>query len=267
MAKKREWFDNDSLWRSLESFLFPETSYAAAARNVAAVLRLAKPKGRSVLDQACGPGRYAIPLAMRGFQVTGIDRTRYFLDRGRARARKARARLEWVRADMRDFVRPEAFDLALNMFTSFGYFAKEADNFAVLQNLHTSLRPGGACVLELMGKEVLAKIWLPTSVQEAGRAMLVSRRRILGDWDRVWNEWTLIRGGRATRYAFDHALYSGREMKDLLGDAGFSEIRLFGSLDGDPYDLDAKRLVAVARKPRPPARRSPAGRTRVRRSA
>ena len=268
MAKKREWFDDDTLWRKMEPFLFPETSFAVAAKNVRAVLRLARPRGRAVLDQACGPGRYSIPFANRGFQVTGIDRTRYFLNRGRTRARAARARVEWVRADMRDFVRPESFDLALNMFTSFGYFAKDADNFKVLQNLHASLRPRGVCVMELMGKEVLARIWQPTSVQEIGGTKLLNRRRIQGDWDRVWNEWTLIRGARAARYTFDLALYSGRELRDLLGEAGFSEVRLYGSLDGAPYGIDAKRLVVVARKAplrKAPLRKAPARKSRARR--
>lgn len=34
----------------------------------------------------------------------------------------------------------------------------------------------------------------------------------------------------------------------LLDQAGFSEVKLFGHLDGRPYGPDAPRLVAVARK-------------------
>jgi hypothetical protein len=42
-------------------------------------------------------------------------------------------------------------------------------------------------------------------------------------------------------------VYSGQELKTLLGVAGFATVALFGGLDGRPYDLQAERLVATAR--------------------
>jgi hypothetical protein len=43
-------------------------------------------------------------------------------------------------------------------------------------------------------------------------------------------------------------LYSGKELADLLRSVGFAEIFLYGALSGIPYDQNAERLVAVARK-------------------
>ena len=60
---------------------------------------------------------------------------------------------------MRKFKRPDSFDLALNMFTSFGYFENPADDAQVLRNIHGSLQPGGSLVLETIGKEVLGRIF------------------------------------------------------------------------------------------------------------
>lgn len=249
MAGKRGWYDDDTMWRDLEPHLFPEASFRAAARNLPALLEIAKPKGRSALDLCCGPGRYTIPLARKRFRVTAVDRTRYFLDRGRARARRAGVRVEWVRADMRDYVRPDTYDLALSMFTSFGYFEDEAENFTVLRNLHECLRPGGVLVMELMGKEVLARIWQSSSVSDADDgSTLINRRWIRDDWTRIRNEWVLLRGRAVKTFRFDLTLYSGKELSDLLRDAGFASVRLYGSVDGGPYDLKAMRLVAVARK-------------------
>jgi hypothetical protein len=42
-------------------------------------------------------------------------------------------------------------------------------------------------------------------------------------------------------------VYSGLELRDRLHHAGFARVGLYGGLDGRPYDLDAARLVAVAR--------------------
>jgi len=52
----------------------------------------------------------------------------------------ARLAIELVQADMRGFVRPEGFDLALSLFTSFGYFDDAEDDLRVLRNVHRSLR-------------------------------------------------------------------------------------------------------------------------------
>jgi SAM-dependent methyltransferase len=175
--RKREWFDDDSFWRELYPFMFPEQRIADADEQMAKVLALTKPVGKSVLDLICGPGRYSVALAKRGFAVTGVDRTKYLLDKGRARARAARVKIEWVEKDMRDFARAESFALVISMFTSFGYFDDKREDITVLENMFASLQPGGVCLIDVGGKERLAKIVQLTSssVLDDG-TMLVERR-------------------------------------------------------------------------------------------
>ena len=48
------------------------------------------------------------------------------------------------------------------------------------------------------------------------------------------------------RYEFYLRVYSGQELKTLLGTAGFRTVRLHGALDGRPYGAGAERLIAVA---------------------
>ncbi len=250
-ARKKEWFDDDSLWKELFPFMFPERRFAGAVEQVDQVLKLAKPRGKRALDLCCGPGRCSIALARRGFAVTGVDRTRFLLAEARRRARAARVTIEWVRADMRDFVRPGAFDLVLSMFTSFGYFDDKREDVTVLKNMFTSLRPGGACVIEVMGKEVLARIYEPTGCDElADGSRLVQRREVFDDWTRARNEWILIRRGRARTWKFHHTVYSGQELRDRMEVAGFTDVRLYGGPDGSEYNRNATRLLAVGKKPR-----------------
>ena len=92
--------------------MFSKERCGDAAEALRKALKLVQPTGKDVLDLCCGPGRWAIPFARDGFRVTGVDRTKRFLDRARADAKRAGVRIEWVRQDMRDFVRPAAFDLA-----------------------------------------------------------------------------------------------------------------------------------------------------------
>jgi SAM-dependent methyltransferase len=249
-ARRREWFDNDAFWRELYPFMFPAARFAEAPAQIKQVLALCRPAGRTALDLCCGPGRCSVALAQRGFAVTGVDRTRFLLQKARARARAARVRVAWVESDMRDFVRPDGFHLALSLFTSFGYFDDKEQDRAVLRNVFRSLRPGGVFLIDVMGKERLAKI-LQRTTSEAGPdgSLLVQRHAIFDDWTRVWNEWILLRNGRARTFRFHHTIYSGQELRDRLEQAGFAGVRLYGSLAGDAYGPDAPRLIAVARKP------------------
>ena len=248
--RKKEWFDDDSFWRELYPFLFPEKRVADADEQVAKALALTKPPGKSVLDLCCGPGRCSIALAKKGFRVTGVDKTTYLLNKARAKAKAARVNIEWVREDMRDFVRPASFALVLSMFTSFGYFDDRQDDMTVLQNMFTSLQPGGACLIEVLGKERLAKILQPTiSTVLPGGTLMVERHEIFDDWTRVRNEWLLIRGGRAKSFNFHHTIYSGQELRDRMERVGFVAVTLHGSLDGDAYGPNAERLVTIGHKP------------------
>src|SRR5262249_2361234 len=140
----------------------------------------------SVLDLCCGPGRHAVEFAQRGFQVTGVDRTSFLLDRARERASEAGASVDWVAEDMRRFVRTDTFDLAVSLFTSFGYFKDEQDDLAVLRNIHRSLKETGVLVIEMLGKERLARVFQNTlSTELADGSLLVQRQQLRDDWSRI----------------------------------------------------------------------------------
>jgi SAM-dependent methyltransferase len=151
--------------------------------------------------------------------------------------------------DMRDFVRDGAFDLALSVFTSFGYFNDKREDLQVLENIFRSLKPGGVCLIDLMGKERLARILQSaTSDELPDGTKLIQRHEIFDDWTRIRNEWILIRKGRARSFKFHHTIYSGQELKDRMEQAGFSAVKLHGNLAGDDYGPNAQRLIAVGRK-------------------
>ncbi len=171
--RKKEWFDDNAYWRELYPSMFTEERFAAAPEQIEKVLALAEPIGKAALDLCCGPGRCSIALARAGFRVTGVDKTKFLLDKARAKARAAKVKIEWVHADMRDFARPEAYDFALSMWTSFGYFDDKREDIQVLENILTSLKPGGVVLLEMMGKERLARMLQPDDVRRFTRWLTV----------------------------------------------------------------------------------------------
>ena len=248
-SEMAEWFEDEAFWESLFLFIFPPERLAAAGDEIGRLLELLDFEGRDVLDLCCGPGRHAVELARRGYRVTGVDRSPFLLARAEALAAAEKVHVDWIRSDMREFARPQSFDLAINMFTSFGYFDRRDDDAVVLRNLHASLREGGRLVIDMIGKEHLAEIFQPVTVEEAADgSLLVQRHEIFDDWERIRNEWLLIRDGAATSFRFHHTLYSAQELKISLAAAGFDEIRAYGDLDGSDYGLGSERLVVVARR-------------------
>lgn len=245
----RAWYDDDAFWEVLYPFMFPATHFEKAAEHVPLLEELTGCSGGALLDLGCGPGRYVVPFAKRGYAVTGVDRTTFLLSKARAYAEQEQVKVEFVQEDMRHFVRPGAYDIAINLYTTFGYFEDPADNQRVLNHVCASLRDGGVFVLDVMGTEVLAHIYRDSEarVLEDG-LVLVQRRRAINDWREMDNYWTLIEGERARTFYIRHWIYTGFELRQMLLAAGFESVRLFGDFDGAEYGPDARRLIAVARK-------------------
>ena len=143
------WHEDPTFRGTLEGLLFPPEKLDAAADELDALLSLADVGGGRMLDVPCGVGRHAVELADRGFEVTGVDATGRYLETARRRAEEAGVDPELVGADMREFRRPEAFDLVLNVYTSFGYFEDRDDDRLTARNFHESLAEGGRLVMSL----------------------------------------------------------------------------------------------------------------------
>jgi SAM-dependent methyltransferase len=169
-----------------------------------------------------------------------------------AAAEEEELAIELVEADMREFVRADAFDLAISLYTSFSYFEDQGEDRKVARNLCESLRSGGVLVMEMIGKEVLARIFQKRHWEETGDGTLfLQEHSIERGWSWIGNRWILVRNGEVKERRFGHRLYSAVELADLLASAGFAEVETYGDLGGEPYDHAARRLVAVARKQDP----------------
>ena len=101
-----------------------------------------------------------------------------------------------------------------------------------------------------MGKEILCRRFQSRTWQSnpAGTAFLLEERTVRQGWAYVENRWIVFDERGRHEFQFDIRVYSGRELEALLQRAGFSEIAMYGSLEGDPYDDRAERLVAAAKK-------------------
>lgn len=242
------WHKDDAFWETMP--MFSDDRWAIAPGEVDAVIDLlGVDPGAAILDLCCGAGRHSLELARHGYRVTGVDRTAAYLREAQQKATAAELDLELVEADMRDFVRPGAFDGAINLWTSFGYFEDPAEDRLVAENICRSLKPGGRLVMEMMGKEVLARIFAPRDwFTLPDGSLFLQERKVIRDWTWMENRWILVDGNRQREYLVSHRIYDGAGLRQLLLSAGFAAVDLYGELDGSPYGPEARRLVAIAHK-------------------
>ncbi|MEU7587261.1 class I SAM-dependent methyltransferase [Micromonospora sp. NPDC049230] len=242
------WYEDLSLWSGFSDVLFSAERARHAAGLVATSPLLAFPPGSRILDQCCGAGFFAAPLARQGHRVTGVDIHRELLDRAAAETAEVASEASFVRADVREYVSPDAFDVVLNMYTSFGYFDEHDDNVQVLRNAYRSLVPGGKVIVDLLSKEIYASWVGPPKIVDVPGGMVVMRDTILDDWTRYRTDWTLVRGNRAEHTSLTCWVYSAAELKDMVTQAGFEKVECFGNFDGGPYDGAASRLIVRGTK-------------------
>jgi SAM-dependent methyltransferase len=246
-----EWYNDDSFWITWAPYLFSADRVTRTQQDVSNVIELLTLQaGARILDLCCGTGRHALELSRRGYAVTGIDRTDSYLQSARALARNEHLKVDFLRADARALDIRNRFDAAISMFTSFSYYSDPRDDLRVASGLYKALKPGGGLVVETEGKEVIARDFREREWfwHEDGTIGL-HERAVRGGWDSIESRWILLRDGAvAWEGTISHRLYSGVELRDVLGRAAFSKVEVYGSLAGDPYDHRAQGLVAVATK-------------------
>ncbi len=243
------WHEQDAFWEKWAPIMFHERRWEKTAEEVANIISLLNiGEATSVLDLCCGPGRHSLELARQGFSVTAVDRTKMYLERARKQAETEGLKIEFIQDDMRQFCRPSAFDVAINLFTSFGYFEDTNDDKQVAANVYHSLKEKGVFLIDIMGKEVLARIFRERDWYELDNTMVLEERKVCANWSWIENRWLMIKDGKMDEWKVSHRLYSATELAALLSDCGFKAIDVYGDLTGTPYDHTAKRLVLVAHK-------------------
>jgi SAM-dependent methyltransferase len=100
---------------------------------------------RRVLDVGCGTGTFAILLAQRGFEVTGVDPALASLEV--ARAKPGSDSVRWIHDDAASLPTVE-FDLATMTGNVAQAIVERSDWEALLRGVYEALRPGGYLVFE-----------------------------------------------------------------------------------------------------------------------
>ena len=201
-----------------------------------------------ILDCPTGFGRHALVLAGEGYRVTGLDRSPELL----AEAERRRGDAEWprfVRGDYREVPFEDAsFDAVLNLFSSLGYLGRDGD-VGVLREFRRVLRPGCSLVVESAHRDAFARSSARRTWDRLPDGSLYLEERSV-DWSAgTIDTYRLIVSPSNERVERPYVLHfdSAKEWAEMLREAGFVEVDVFGAWDGvTPISPDVWRLVIRA---------------------
>lgn len=202
------------------------------------------------LDIACGSGRHSLELARRGFDVTGFDLSEFLIGeakKGLKNSKEKDLRVKFLIKDMRNFNFRNSFDVAVNIFTSFGYFENDEENFSVIKNASDSLRSGGFFIFDFLNKKYLEDNLLKYSKQKSGGITVIQKRKIENGF--VNKKITIREGSKLFEFDESLRLYSLSEFKKAFGSYGLKIQLLFGDYFGNKFnEKKSQRLIIIAKK-------------------
>ncbi len=203
--------------------------------------------GDRVLDLACGAGRHALELAAAGFEVTGVDLAGNLLAVAEAEATRRRLSVSWIREDMRYFRIQPPFSGIFSLFTSFGYFDEDRENFSVLKTVADHLVPGGVLVFDYLNPEWLTSQLIAEDEKMAGAARIHQKRRIE---DGKVKKQVRISHPELGNLEFEESvkLYPPGLFRSVLPRFGFLIEQEWGSYDGAPVSDSSPRYLILARR-------------------
>ena len=233
---------------------YEHRSDQAAQKELPFLLKALKlRKGSRVLDLCCGAGRHSRALAGAGLNVVGIDLSSDLLKAARATEKKrvrARAEIEYIRADMRRLPLPDAsVDGAISMFTSFGYFPTDKQNERVLREVQRVLKPGAPFIMDYLNLRATLKTLVPYSEKVVSGVTIQERRRYDPRSHRLIKISRFPCCGKMESVKESVRAYSAAELDKMFRQAGLKIERRFGDLSGARFDsLASPRIVLLARR-------------------
>ncbi|MCE1205250.1 MAG: class I SAM-dependent methyltransferase [Holophagaceae bacterium] len=223
--------------------IYADKAADAAEEGPALAALLDLPRGSRVLDLPCGWGRLNPHLRARGLQVIGGDLSPLNLAKHRASHP-----VPLVCLDFRALpFHPGSADGVFCAFTSWGYFATEAENLRQLSEFARVLRPSGVLLLDLAGRSFLQAAL--AGVESEWLAFPEEGYEERARWSRDGRRILTERLCQGESFCHDIWIPTDAEVRDALDQAGFTLDRAYGGLDGRPWEEGAERWIYRAIKP------------------
>lgn len=239
---------------------FLDRGWQRSEATVRAITKILKKhgiaKGR-VLEVACGNGRICIPMAKRGFKVTGVDIGSLYIEDARKRAKRNRVSVDFIQGDMRklDRVARGKFDVVLSVWTSIGYYGKKADERLFRMVARFMKKRGVFLVLNTMSQEYLLNHYCTSLFNETDKYIVLHKDNKFDRFRSTNKEkWVFYeKAGKNLKYVDELELslriYSLAELVEMAEHAGLEFVEAYDSVRTlNPARADSVINVVFAKK-------------------
>jgi len=130
---------------------YQDKDYTDETRQLESIFKTYNTTVHSILDLGCGTGNHAFPLAQRGYEVVGVDRSADMLAHAQRKLMNARldGKLIFQQADIRAVNLERTFDVALMMFAVLGYQLENSEVLSALKAARRHLCVGGLFIFDV----------------------------------------------------------------------------------------------------------------------
>lgn len=241
------WYDR---WFNSPEYIsvYKHRDSAEAEKLVNLILKKINPPPLSqIIDLACGFGRHSISFAEKGFNVTGVDLSKTLIEIAQTDSQERKLSIRFIQQDISTLLPSHEYFLAVNLFTSFGYYTEDDKNFQIFSIANGQLTEKGYFVFDFFNSEWVRNNLREKDEKEYNETKIVQTRKIKDG--AVHKTITLTNGGKTTKYDEYVKLYSPVLLTTELQNNGFRILDLYGDYIGSNFHIkESQRFLAICQK-------------------
>lgn len=201
-------------------------------------------QGTKVLDVACGKGRHAIQMNKLGYDVDAFDLSKNSINAAKEHQSNT---LKFYLNDIREPLKENEYNLVFNLFTSFGYFAKETDNHKSIQAIADSLKVNGIFVMDFMNvNKVINNLKLKEEKLIEGITFNISKE-LKNNF--IIKHINFTDNGIDYKFSENVKAITLEDFTTYFKSAGLKLITTFGNYNLEPFDITSSdRLIMIIQK-------------------
>jgi SAM-dependent methyltransferase len=204
-----------------------------------------KPAANSrLLDIACGRGRHSVYLNKKGYDVTGIDLS---FSNIKFAQQFENEKLHFYVHDLRYLFYINYFDIAFNLFTSFGYFETEKDHVNALKTFRKTLKKDGFLVLDFFNSEKILRNLTHQEVKHADGIDFYINKKIADG--KIVKSISFEHKNKRFSFREEVNAFTITDFQRMFEKSGFKITDHYGDYSLNPFDeAKSDRLIFICTK-------------------
>jgi len=213
-----------------------------------------KNKDARILELCCGTGRLTLPIAMNGYDISGVDNSYTMLEKAKLKASKANLNIEFIEADIRTLNLTEKYDLIFIPFNSIHHLYKNEDLFKVFSVVKKHLKEQGLFLLDCFNPNIQFIVENEKEQKEIaeystndGREILIKQTMRFENKTQINRiEWHYYINGKFDSIQnLDMRLFFPQELDTYLTWNGFKIRHKFGDFEEEAFNDNSEKQIFV----------------------